>query len=181
MGFWMDTFLGVRTSTEWKDGPLFIDQTFLLLGSIQCFAKGATLGFGQALGRKMLDGRVSDSTAETLSGGIGGGFQGFVMSPILLLKTRVITGWFKSIMFSVLNHKIHYYDVDPRFRGTGGTWQTTVAATKLGVEIVKSEGMMVLMKGAGTFTVKRIADWTTRFFFAEQVMQCFNENARTLN
>lgn len=118
-------------------------------GSIQCFAKGATLGFGQALGRKMLDGRVSDSTAETLSGGIGGGFQGFVMSPILLLKTRVIT--------------------DPSFRGTGGTWQTTVAATKLGVELVQREGMMVLMKGAGTFTVKRIADWTTRFFFAEQV------------
>lgn len=119
-------------------------------GSIQCFAKGATLGFGQALGRKLLDGHVSDSTAETLSGGIGGGFQGFVMSPILLLKTRVIT--------------------DPSFRGSGGTWQTTVAATKLGLDLVKREGVAVLMKGAGTFTVKRVADWTTRFFFAEQVL-----------
>lgn len=118
-------------------------------GSIQCFAKGATLGFGQALGRKFLDGKVSDSVAETMSGGIGGGFQGLVMSPILLLKTRVIT--------------------DPRFRGSGGTWATTVAATKLGVELVKKEGGLVLMKGAGTFTIKRIADWSTRFFFAEQV------------
>lgn len=61
-------------------------------GSIQCFAKGATLGFGQALGRKHLQGKVKDSTAEVLSGGIGGAFQGLVMSPILLLKTRVITG-----------------------------------------------------------------------------------------
>lgn len=118
-------------------------------GSIQCFAKGATLGFGQALGRQMLDGRVSDSTAEVLSGGVGGGFQGLVMSPILLLKTRVIT--------------------DPKFRGTGGTWATTVAATKLGVELIQREGVSVLMKGAGTFTIKRVADWTTRYFFAEQV------------
>ena len=67
-------------------------------GSIQCFAKGATLGFGQALGRQMLDGRVSDSTAEVLSGGVGGGFQGLVMSPILLLKTRVITGNSRTII-----------------------------------------------------------------------------------
>lgn len=67
-------------------------------GSIQCFAKGATLGFGQALGRKLLDGKVSDSVAETMSGGIGGGFQGLVMSPILLLKTRVITGTIASLI-----------------------------------------------------------------------------------
>lgn len=120
-------------------------------GSIQCFAKGATLGFGHALGRKMLDGKVSDSTAEIMSGGIGGGFQGFVMSPILLLKTRVIT--------------------DPKFRGTGGTWATTVAATKLGVDLIQREGVMVLMKGAGTFTTKRVADWTTRYFFAEKVTE----------
>jgi len=118
-------------------------------GSIQCFAKGATLGFGQALGRHMFDGHFSDSTAEVLSGGVGGGFQGFVMSPILLLKTRVIT--------------------DPKFRGTGGTWATTVAATKLGVELIQREGLSVLMKGAGTFTTKRVADWTTRYFFAEKV------------
>ena len=44
-----------------------------------------------------------------------------------------------------------------------------VAATKLGVELIQREGVSVLMKGAGTFTIKRVADWTTRYFFAEQV------------
>jgi hypothetical protein len=35
--------------------------------------------------------KMSKMTAEVLAGGIGGGFQGFVLSPTLLLKTRVMT------------------------------------------------------------------------------------------
>ena len=34
---------------------------------------------------------LSHGTANILAGGIGGGFQGLVLSPTLLLKTRVMT------------------------------------------------------------------------------------------
>ncbi len=77
--------------------------------------------------------------------------QGIVLSPLLLLKTRVMT--------------------DPSFRDGNlkGLWKTTVASSKVGAQIISKEGLGVLMKGSGVFTVKRIADWTTRFFFAELV------------
>jgi hypothetical protein len=60
-------------------------------GSIQCFVKGASFGFGQALGYNMLKGKLPEFQREVASGGIGGLFQGIVMSPLLLLKTRVMT------------------------------------------------------------------------------------------
>lgn len=118
-------------------------------GAIQCFAKGATFGFGHALGLKMLKGNVSDFTAEVIAGGLGGGVQGIVMSPLLLLKTRVMT--------------------DPQFRQTGGIWSTTVASSRVGLSVVKNEGLAALMKGSMLFSTKRVADWTSRFFFAEVV------------
>lgn len=37
------------------------------------------------------EGKISRMTAEVIAGGVGGGFQGFVLSPTLLLKTRVMT------------------------------------------------------------------------------------------
>jgi hypothetical protein len=53
-------------------------------------------GFAQAFAKNQLQPLVeqkyiSSSTANILAGGIGGGFQGFVLSPTLLLKTRVMT------------------------------------------------------------------------------------------
>lgn len=116
-------------------------------GSLQCFFKGASFGFGQALGMRLCHGRMSDHAAQVASGGIGGAFQGVVLSPLLLLKTRVMT--------------------DPAFRTSGGVWATTKASTKVGFDMVRNEGPLVLMKGSGIFTAKRVADWTSRFFFAE--------------
>jgi len=43
----------------------YLEMTFR---SIQCFAKGATFGFGQALGYRLLEGRVPDFYAQVLSG-----------------------------------------------------------------------------------------------------------------
>jgi Mitochondrial carrier protein len=128
-------------------GILGVLDGFFPWGAIQCFVKGASFGFGQAIGKRMLHGVVSDSSAEVLSGGIGGGVQGVVLSPLLLLKTRVMT--------------------DPIFRNSGGVWTTTVASAKVGVDVVRKEGMLGLMKGSGVFTLKRVGDWTTRFLFAE--------------
>ena len=41
--------------------------------------------------------------------------------------------------------------------------------------MIREEGMSALMKGSIVFSSKRVADWTTRFFFAELML----ETART--
>lgn len=118
-------------------------------GAIQCFVKGASFGFGQTLGYNLLKGHLPEFQREVASGGIGGLFQGVVMSPLLLLKTRVMTM--------------------PEMRNSGGVIATTIASTKIGAQVVRREGPMALMKGSLLFSTKRMADWTTRFFFAEVV------------
>lgn len=118
-------------------------------GSIQCFVKGASFGFGQTLGYNLLAGHLPEFQREVASGGIGGLFQGFVMSPLLLLKTRVMTM--------------------PEMRNAGGVMATTIASTKMGALVIRNEGPLALMKGSVLFSTKRMADWTTRFFFAEVV------------
>ncbi len=37
----------------------------------------------------------------------------------------------------------------------------------VGMTVIRNEGMAGLMKGSMVFTTKRVADWTTRFLFAE--------------
>lgn len=54
-------------------------------------------------------------------------------------------------------------------RNSGGVLATTIASTKLGASIIRDEGPMALMKGSVLFSTKRMADWTTRFFFAEVI------------
>jgi hypothetical protein len=131
-------------------------------GSIQCFVKGSSFSFGQALGHNLLKPYFDPFTAEVLSGGVGGGFQGLVMSPLLLLKTRVMTM--------------------PEMRQSGGALATTIASTKLGMQVVRQEGMGALMKGSLIFSTKRVADWTTRFLFAELVSDEIKKyNARKEN
>merc|ERR1711871_657068 len=82
-----------------------------------------------------------------LSGGLGGFIQGIALSPVLLLKTRVMT--------------------DPAFRATGGVLDTAIAASKVGASMIVKEGPLVLFKGMPVFAFKRFADWTTRFAFVE--------------
>ena len=54
-------------------------------------------------------------------------------------------------------------------RNSGGVIATTIASTKIGAHVVRTEGISALMKGSVLFSTKRMADWTTRFFFAEVV------------
>ena len=67
------------------------------------------------------------------------------MNPILLLKTRVMT--------------------DPRFRDSGGVLDTAKAACRIGASVIHNEGALALMKGSSMFAMKRVADWTSRYFF----------------
>jgi len=132
---------------------------FFPWGSVQALAKGATFGFGHAMGHNLLHGRLPDFWAEVGAGGIGGGVQGFILSPLLLLKTRVMT--------------------DPSFRNSGGMWATTVASTRVGLSVIRNEGPTALMKGSVVFSSKRVLDWTTRFFFAELVTQGLKDYKKT--
>jgi hypothetical protein len=122
--------------------------------------KGAAFGAGQTAALNLLNQveYLNPFWAEVLSGGAGGAFQGLAMSPLLLLKTRVITM--------------------PEMRGVAGVWQTCKAATKLGTTVIKQEGPFGLMKGSFTFSMKRVADWTTRFFFAEVVSDALKKQYR---
>jgi Mitochondrial carrier protein len=123
-----------------------------LQGTIQAIAKGAVFSSAHIAARNSLQPFVKDKTipsqaAEVIAGGIGGGFQGLVLSPLLLLKTRVMT--------------------DPVFRSNMSLWQTTVASTKVGMNVIRKEGVSALMKGSIMFSGKRVADWSTRYLFAE--------------
>ena len=72
-------------------------------------------GWGQAMSLGMLSkfDFLDPQQAMVLSGGCGGFVQGIVMSPALLLKTRVMT--------------------DPRFRSSGGVLQVSAAAARAAV------------------------------------------------
>jgi len=85
--------------------------------------------------------------ALTLAGGIAGGFQGYVLSPTLLLKTRVMT--------------------NPVFREKMSLLRTTLLSFAIGFDVVKNEGVMALMKGSNIFALKRVMDWSTRYFFSD--------------
>lgn len=102
---------------------------FMPWGCIQAMIKGSSFGFGQALCRRGLENvdALPKWSKDILSGGGGGVVQGVIMSPTLLLKTRVMT--------------------DPRFRSTGGFFATSYHSLKLGKELVVTEGgLMSLTK-----------------------------------
>jgi hypothetical protein len=146
----------VRRVTSSKGAVGLLDG-FLPWGLIQALAKGSVFAYGQALSLNALrrlppSAGVSRDTATVVSGGVGGFVQGLAMSPILLLKTRVMT--------------------DPSFRGSGGVLATAAASARVGGHIVASEGPAALFKGVGLFSCKRALDWTTRFLFV-----VFVENA----
>lgn len=121
-------------------------------GIVQAVFKGAVFGLAHATASNILvpladQGKLALPLALTLAGGIGGFFQGIVLSPTLLLKTRVMT--------------------DPVFRQKMSLLRTTWLSFCIGSDVVKREGFMALMKGANTFAVKRVFDWSTRFYFSD--------------
>mmetsp|Transcript_47708 Transcript_47708/g.123710 ORF Transcript_47708/g.123710 Transcript_47708/m.123710 type:complete len:310 (-) Transcript_47708:164-1093(-) len=136
---------------------------FLPWGGIQALIKGAVIGGAHAAAKRALKPvPMSDRMKEIAAGGIGGGVQGLVLSPFLLLKTRVMT--------------------DPAFRAEAGLLQTAVHSTKIGARVVANEGPATLMKGATVFSLKRVADWSTRFIFVDLVEHTlFEEDAKKKN
>jgi len=104
---------------------------FVPWGVIQSVFKGAVFGLAQAVASSLLvpladQGIIPMALAKTMAGGIGGGFQGLVLSPTLLLKTRVMT--------------------DPVFRERMSLWKTTLLSGKIGFKVVETEGVGALMK-----------------------------------
>ena len=86
---------------------------FFPWGAAQAVAKGAVFSWGQAACAKALHSTtgINKETKTVITGGVGGLVQGLVMSPLLLLKTRVMT--------------------DPVFRTSGGLVATAVASAKV--------------------------------------------------
>jgi hypothetical protein len=132
---------------------------FFPWGTIQAIAKGAVFSSAHITARNALqpfvkEKKISSQVAEVIAGGIGGGFQGLALSPLLLLKTRVMT--------------------DPIFRTNATLWQTCVGSTRVGMNVIRKEGVAALMKGSIMFSGKRVADWSTRYLFAEGFESLFH-------
>lgn len=125
---------------------------FLPWGVLQSVLKGGVFGLAYAVANTMLkplamEGTIPMKLAMALSGGIAGGFQGYVLSPTLLMKTRVMT--------------------NEVFRESMSVLQTTWKSLVIGGDIIKTEGLGSLMKGANTFATKRVFDWASRYYFAD--------------
>jgi hypothetical protein len=85
----------LRTITAEK-GILGLWDGFCPWGIVQAVCKGAVFGLAHATALQVLKPLAEKkyipmALALTLAGGIGGGFQGYILSPTLLLKTRVMT------------------------------------------------------------------------------------------
>ena len=135
-----------------EKGIVGIWDGFVPWGVVQALAKGGVFGLAHAIATSILSpmadrGTIPLQLALTLAGGIGGGFQGFVLSPTLLLKTRVMT--------------------NPVFREKISLLRTTLLSLRIGFDVVRDEGMLALMKGSGVFATKRVFDWSTRYFFSD--------------
>lgn len=125
---------------------------FIPWGVVQAVLKGGIFGLAYALAVRALkplaaEGKMPMKLAMTLAGGIAGGFQGYVLSPTLLMKTRVMT--------------------NEVFRESMTVMQTTWKSLVIGGDIIKTEGLGSLMKGSNTFATKRVFDWATRYYFAD--------------
>mmetsp|Transcript_12555 Transcript_12555/g.18997 ORF Transcript_12555/g.18997 Transcript_12555/m.18997 type:complete len:310 (+) Transcript_12555:133-1062(+) len=151
-----DTYWTITSRMTAEKGLIGVLDGFMPWGAIQAAVKGSSFGFGQAFCRVGLEHVTFLETwqKDVLSGGGGGFVQGVIMSPTLLLKTRVMT--------------------DPRFRSTGGFFATSYHSLKLGKELIVTEGgLMSLTKGMGVFSFKRFCDWTTRFGFCVMVEELY--------
>ena len=100
--------------------------------------------------------KLSAMSSNVISGGIGGFFQGLVLSPLLLLKTRVMT--------------------DDIFRGKMTMLNTIKNSTIIGHRVIMNEGITSLMKGSGVFSFKRVMDWSSRYLFSEYFKEVFYTN-----
>lgn len=143
-------------------------------GVIQALLKGASFGWGHAASMKMLHGveSLSEGQRQIISGAAGGLVQGVCMSPVLLLKTRVMTNpavRLPSILCRVCAGLRRQRCARLQFRTSGGLLSTAAESGKVGMAVIRTEGVSALCKGMGVFSFKRMADWTTRYFFVVEV------------
>lgn len=142
-----------------KKGLFGIWDGFIPWGFLMSLCKGASFSFGHQCAYNFLISLpilsfLGPKGIDIISSGLGGFFQGIIMSPLLLLKTRVIT--------------------HDKFRNiSGGISQTIIASFKIGYEIITEQGIMGLTKGMKIFAIKRLCDWLTRFAFVETTMAVF--------
>ncbi|GKY95388.1 hypothetical protein MPSEU_000500400 [Mayamaea pseudoterrestris] len=127
-------------------------------GVIQAVSKGAIFGVAYSLALGLVAPWIKGNVlpkqlAYTLAGGFAGGMQGYVLSPTLLLKTRVMT--------------------NPIFRESMSLLETTLQSVKIGSDIVAHEGLVALMKGSNVFALKRVLDWSSRYYFADMFERLF--------
>jgi len=146
------TYMDIITSITSNKGIGGLWDGFVPWGVIQSIFKGGVFGLAHAIAKSHLaplaeKGIMPELMALTLAGGIAGGFQGYILSPTLLLKTRVMT--------------------NPVFRERMTLLRTTMLSFAIGYEVVKNEGVGALMKGSNIFALKRVFDWSTRFFFSD--------------
>jgi hypothetical protein len=139
------SYVDIIQSITAEKGIIALWDGFIPWGVIQAVFKGSVFGLAYAVASSILmpladEGKIPKLAAMTLAGGIAGGFQGYVLSPTLLLKTRVMT--------------------NPNVR-------TTMQSLRIGFDVVANEGIASLMKGSNAFATKRVFDWSTRFLFAD--------------
>ena len=146
------SYTSIIQSITAEKGIMALWDGFVPWGVVQAVFKGSVFGLAYAVASSILlpladQGKISELMALTLAGGIAGGFQGYVLSPTLLLKTRVMT--------------------NPIFREKMTLLETTLQSFRIGFDVVAEEGIGALMKGSTVFATKRVFDWSTRFLFAD--------------
>jgi len=146
------SYLSVIRNITSEKGLAGLWDGFIPWGVVQAIAKGGVFGLAHAVAKSYTtplveSGMIPLTLGLTIAGGIAGGFQGYVLSPTLLLKTRVMT--------------------NPIFRENMTLLKTTIESFKIGFDVVGKEGLSTLMKGSNVFALKRFFDWSTRFFFSD--------------
>ena len=74
----------------------------------------------------VIQGKIPQLLGLTMVGGIAGAFQSYGLSPLLLLKTRVMT--------------------NPVFREQMTYWRTVYLSLVVGMDVIRKEGALALMK-----------------------------------
>jgi len=146
------SYKDVMKSITGEKGFVGVWDGFVPWGIVQSILKGGVFGLAHAAASGFLkplaqDGKLPMIVALSFAGAFGGLFQGYVLSPTLLLKTRVMTN-----------------DV---FRENMNFIKTTWLSLTIGCDVVRNEGLLALMKGSNIFAIKRMFDWFTRYIFSD--------------
>uniref|UniRef100_A0A7S3K1T9 Mitochondrial carrier protein n=1 Tax=Aureoumbra lagunensis TaxID=44058 RepID=A0A7S3K1T9_9STRA len=145
----MKQYTEIMISIIEKRGIIGLWDGFLPWGALQAVSKGAVFGFSHNILSRLVHKIFPDSINDTIAGAGAGGIQGLVLSPTLLLKTRVMT--------------------DPSYVNAANSGSPLWESFKFGFRLVRNEGVGTLMKGAPTFAAKRVGDWGTRYAFTNLI------------